>query len=78
MTIYNEHVQTETGFVFERKNPTGFFEWEKVEINFTTNCTYAWGRNDSFAVEVHPDRPTAVARYHEWITANMVRVGCNS
>ena len=34
MTIYNEHVQNETGFVFERKNPTGFFEWEKVEINF--------------------------------------------
>jgi hypothetical protein len=78
MTIYNEHVQTKTGFVFERKNPTGFYEWEKVEINFQNNHTYAWGSNDSFEFEVHPDRETAVAKYHNLITANMVKVGCNS
>ena len=79
MAKYGEYVQTEKGFVYERENADHFFEWEKVEIDFKSNQTFAWGRNESFAIEKHAERETAVARFFEWVTETKQTVSsCNS
>jgi hypothetical protein len=79
MPKYGEYVQTEKGFVYERESIDHFFEWDKIEIDFKENCTYAWGRNGSFAIEKHPDRETAVSAFHQWVTETKQTVSsCNS
>jgi hypothetical protein len=81
MSKYGEYVQTEKGFVYERENTDLFFEWDKIEIDFKENCTYAWGVNNSFAIEKHPDRDSAIARFHQWVTEvkeTKTIAGCNS
>jgi hypothetical protein len=81
MTKYNEYVQTEKGFVYERENTDLYFEWDKIEIDFESNYTSARGVNGSFAFEKHPDRDSAIARFHQWVTEvkeTKTVAGCNS